>query len=99
VRKIRELRGNVLARSTRAVAQRIPGLRHEPIDHPMELQPIVEALPYQFTDPGDMVRSKIRPEFDHDSPVFELHVNAILFFSLRRGRDAKAQQGKAARDE
>ena len=99
MREVRELRGNVLARSTRAITERIPGLRHEPINHPMELQPIVETVPYQFTDPSDMVRGKVGPELNHDRPVLEFHVKAVWLLGLRRSRDTKAQQGEAARDE
>src|SRR3954447_7855304 len=66
MRLLVELGLELLAGAAGAGALRASGLRHEPVDHAMEHDAVVKALPHQFLDPRDMARRKIGPHLDGD---------------------------------
>src|SRR6201996_4509039 len=69
MRFLAELGLELLAGTAGPGALRTSGLRHEALDHAMEHDAVVEALAYQFLDPGDVAGRQIGPHLDRDRPL------------------------------
>ncbi|MCY1177694.1 hypothetical protein D9M73_180110 [compost metagenome] len=83
-----ELGGHVgQRRSTRAVALRVAGLRHEAFDHAVEQQPIIEMLARQRLDPLDHFRRGVGTQPDDDATAGrQVEIQQILGVRRRGNR-------------
>jgi hypothetical protein len=82
-------------RAPHARAGRIAGLRHETIDHPMEDDPVIEALTRELLDLGHMLGRKVGAQADcHVASLARLQHDRVLGIELLRGdrHDQKAKQ-------
>ena len=61
-----------LRRAAAAGAGRIAGLRHEALDHAVELKPVIEALVGELPDARNMPGRLVGAQFDHDGAGLEL---------------------------
>ena len=60
------------------IAERITGLGHEPVDHPVPGHIVVEPTPRQQLDPFDMQRGHLRCQFHQDSATRGVDNQQIL---------------------
>src|SRR3546814_4126456 len=44
----------------------------------MEHDAVIEALPRQFLDAGDMLRRQVRAKLDHDTAGLQVHVEGVF---------------------
>src|SRR6266478_7792643 len=75
---VRELGLQRVTGAAGAVALRVAGLRHEPVDHAMEYYPVIKPLAHQPLDLGAGGRRQIGPQLDDDAPCGNVQVNRIL---------------------
>ena len=66
------------AGAARAVAVRIAPLRHEPFDHPVKEQAVVELAAHQRLDLRDVVRREIGPQLDVKRPRRQIDDDDVL---------------------
>ncbi len=67
-----------LSRAACAGTMRATGLRHKTVNHPMEDDPIIKAVPCQLLDTGNMVRRQIRAHFDDNAAILQLEIQGIF---------------------
>ena len=76
-----KLRRQILAAAAGARAGGVAGLRHEARDYPVKDDAVIEFLARQFLDPRDMLRRRLRIEFDDRTAVLQFQIEHILKLS------------------
>ena len=85
-----------LSEPPRAGAGGIAGLRHEPGDHPVEDDPVVEALAGQLLDARHVLGREVGAQLDHHAAALEIYVQHV-FQILSVGGAADEQGGDDGR--
>src|SRR4051794_8895040 len=81
MRLLVELGLELLAGAAGAGALRASGLCHKTVDHTMEHDAVVKALPHQFLDPRDMAGRKIGPHLDGDGALGGFEDQSVVVVS------------------
>ena len=86
------------SRLARAGAGRIAGLRHEAVDHAVELHAVVEVALDQRLDLRDVLRRDVGPHLDDRAAINRVEIEQLVLGSSG-GRRGESGGGGSASDE